>query len=262
MMLISGTIPPSGVNESCMPFTAPQLASVVVVAKSAVDAMPKRTSLPSMLPPGCMALVCWSTPCKQRIAASLHRVRDRDARQAQNRHGRPHRPAVPLRARHPAQRVGEAGAKREHHDDLHEIGERSGILEGMRAIGVEEAAAVRPENLDGFLRGDGPLRDHLVGDGLRRRLAVRAGGLHGLRIQELGRVVGPQILNHALRNEHQRDHQAHGQQNPQHAAASNPPRNCRWSSILSARSRESPRWPARCRRPPKRSCGRRGRPSA
>src|SRR5262245_11785517 len=51
-MFASGTRPPSGVNESCQPLIAPQLASVVAVAKRAVLAMPKRTSLPSMLPPG------------------------------------------------------------------------------------------------------------------------------------------------------------------------------------------------------------------
>ena len=39
-----------------MELTAPQLASVVTVANSAELAMPKRTSLPSMLPPGCSAL--------------------------------------------------------------------------------------------------------------------------------------------------------------------------------------------------------------
>ena len=49
-MLNSGTNPPSGVNESCIEFTAPQEASVVIVAKSAELKMPKRTSLPSMLP--------------------------------------------------------------------------------------------------------------------------------------------------------------------------------------------------------------------
>ena len=53
-MLASGTRPPSGVNESCQPLIAPQLASVVTVAKSAVLAMPNRTSFPSMLPPGDM----------------------------------------------------------------------------------------------------------------------------------------------------------------------------------------------------------------
>ena len=51
MMLIMGTMPPSGVKESCMPFTAPQLASVVTVANSAELAMPNRTSFPSMFPP-------------------------------------------------------------------------------------------------------------------------------------------------------------------------------------------------------------------
>ncbi len=166
-------MPPSGVNESCMPLTAPQLASVVVVAKSAVDAIPKRTSLPSMLPPGCMALVCWSTPCNKRIAASLHRVRDGDAGETQNRHCRPDGPAVLLGARHAAERVGEARAEREHHHDLHEIGERSGILERVGAVCVEEATAVRAEDLDRFLRGDRSLRDHLIGYSLRGGLAVR-----------------------------------------------------------------------------------------
>ena len=58
----SGTAPPSGVNESCVAFTAPQLAAVVIVAKSVDALMPKRASLPSMLPPGWVALAAWSTP--------------------------------------------------------------------------------------------------------------------------------------------------------------------------------------------------------
>ena len=49
-MLTSGTSPPSGVKLSCIELTAPHEASVVTVAKSAELAMPKRTSLPSMLP--------------------------------------------------------------------------------------------------------------------------------------------------------------------------------------------------------------------
>ena len=51
MMFAIGTRPPSGVNESCMELTAPQEASVVTVANRAERAMPKRISLPSMLPP-------------------------------------------------------------------------------------------------------------------------------------------------------------------------------------------------------------------
>ena len=39
-----------------MPFTAPQEVAVVTVAKSAEAAMPKRVSLPSMLPPDWVAL--------------------------------------------------------------------------------------------------------------------------------------------------------------------------------------------------------------
>src|SRR5580692_8967754 len=61
MMLTRGTIPPSGVNESCQPLMAPQLASVVTVANRAELAMPKRVSLPSMLPPDCAADECCAT---------------------------------------------------------------------------------------------------------------------------------------------------------------------------------------------------------
>ena len=50
-----GTSPPSGVNESCIELTEPFDAAVVALAHSAEFAMPKRTSLPSMLPPDCVA---------------------------------------------------------------------------------------------------------------------------------------------------------------------------------------------------------------
>ncbi len=41
-----------GRKLSCIEFTAPQLVSVVMVAQSVELTTPKRTSLPSMLPPG------------------------------------------------------------------------------------------------------------------------------------------------------------------------------------------------------------------
>src|SRR5258708_23666403 len=50
-MLSIGTSPPIGVNESCPAITAPQEASVVIVAKRAVLKMPNRVSFPSILPP-------------------------------------------------------------------------------------------------------------------------------------------------------------------------------------------------------------------
>ena len=55
-MLNSGTNPPTGVKLSCMELTAPQEASVVIVANKAELKTPKRVSLPSMLPS------VWTTP--------------------------------------------------------------------------------------------------------------------------------------------------------------------------------------------------------
>ena len=52
-MLNSGTSPPMGVKLSCIEFTAPHEASVVIVANSAELKTPKRTSLPSMFPSVC-----------------------------------------------------------------------------------------------------------------------------------------------------------------------------------------------------------------
>ena len=80
----------------------------------------------------------------------------------------------------------------------------------MRAVGVEKSAAIGAEFLDRFLRGNRALRDHLIRNGLRCGLAVRARGLHGLRIHQLRGVVGPEILDHALRNKEQRDQNAGG----------------------------------------------------
>ncbi len=62
MMFASGTIPPIGVNESCMELTDPFDASVVATAQSAELARPNRTSFPSMFPPGLPADATMSTP--------------------------------------------------------------------------------------------------------------------------------------------------------------------------------------------------------
>ena len=105
----------------------------------------------------------------------------------------------------------------EDQQKLQEIRERRGIFKRVRAVGVEESSSVCAEFLDGFLRGDRPLRDHLVGDGLRGGFPVGAGGLHGLRIDELGGVVGLEVLDHALRHENQGDQQRRRQQHPEKA---------------------------------------------
>src|SRR5580700_2174563 len=55
-MLTRGTIPPKGKKLSCIELTAPHEVSVVTVAHEVESAGPKRTSLPSMLPPACIML--------------------------------------------------------------------------------------------------------------------------------------------------------------------------------------------------------------
>ena len=56
IMCRRGTIPPRGVNVSCILLTVPVVKDVVVVVKSADWATPNRTSFPSMLP------ILWLTP--------------------------------------------------------------------------------------------------------------------------------------------------------------------------------------------------------
>ena len=73
IMCSIGQNPPSGVNESCMQFTAPVEVPVVAAANRPQPAAPKRTSLPSMLPPDCVVDSDWSTPIadEPRVAVLL-----------------------------------------------------------------------------------------------------------------------------------------------------------------------------------------------
>ena len=102
------------------------------------------------------------------------------------------------------------------------IAQRRGILERMRAVGVEETAAVGAEHLDRFLGCDRPLRDHLVGDRVHYGLAVGVDNwfsisdpLHLLRLDQFHRVIGSEVLHHALRNQYQRINDARRQQHPE-----------------------------------------------
>ena len=73
-IMLARRMPPlSGRKLSCIALTAPSEDAVETSANSADPAMPKRTSLPSMLPPGCCELVVRSTfkPGESRIAAGF-----------------------------------------------------------------------------------------------------------------------------------------------------------------------------------------------
>ena len=168
---------------ACMALTAPQEAAVVITANRAEATMPKRTSLPSMLPP------CRSTPSAVRagLACGLGPVGHRDAGQEQHAHGGQDRPALALVADHAAEDVGEAGADREDRQICDEVAERGRVLVRVRRVGVEEAAAVGAQHLDRELRGDRPLGDRLLA-ALERR----------------GSDVGVEVLRHALPDVEQR----------------------------------------------------------
>ena len=90
---------------------------------------------------------------------------------------------------------------REDRDHLHEVRQRRRVLERMRGIGVEEAAAIGAEHLDRDLRGDRPDRDGLLG-------AFERGRIH----------VWAQRLRDALPDQEQRIDDADRQQDVERAA--------------------------------------------
>ena len=68
-----------------------------------------------------------------------------------------------------------------------EIRQRRRVLEGVRRVGVEEAAAIGAEHLDGDLRGDRAYGDGLLGAFQRGRIDIGAERLrHALPDQEQG----------------------------------------------------------------------------
>ena len=108
---------------------------------------------------------------------------------------------MPLRSDHAAEGVGQRGADHEDQGDFEQVGERVRILERVRRVGVEEAAAVAAHQLDRLLRGDGTRRDDLVRAFERSR-----------------RRSGGERLGHAERNQREpadhRERQEHVEQRP------------------------------------------------
>ena len=130
-------------------------AAVVAVAHSAELAMPKRTSLPSMLPPAGARWPCGRRPAStQRCGRSARPVtQTTSSGDEDHRHGRQHRPALARVADHVAERVAERGRDQQDRQQLQEVRQRRRVLERMGRVDVEEAAAVGAELLDGDLRG-------------------------------------------------------------------------------------------------------------
>jgi hypothetical protein len=133
-------------------------------------------------------------------------------------------------------RPKQAQRRRDQEDRQHlqEVGDGSGVLVGVRRVGVEEAAAVGAEHLDRQLRGDRAHRELLrrgrlvlhhrpalvVAFRVDQRLAVGAEhrGLPGHGLQGLDILVGLQVLDHAQAGQHQREDEGQRQQDPQRRA--------------------------------------------
>ena len=135
------------------------------------------------------------------VAVRFGPIGDGDAGDEQHAHDGEDRPALALVADHAAEHIGERGADREDRDHLQEVRQRRRVLERMRGIGVEEAAAIGAEHLDRDLRGDRADRDGLLGAFERRRIDI-----------------GAERLRHALPDQEQRDDDADRQQDVERAA--------------------------------------------
>ena len=142
-------------SESCIELTEPLEAAVVAVAHSAELAIPKRTSLPSMLPPACSSLATWSTPSggERGLPACSADRSGAEQGDEDDGHGGQHGPALPGVADHLAEGVAERRRDQQDREHLDEVRQRRRVLERMRRVDVEEAAAVRAELLDRDLRG-------------------------------------------------------------------------------------------------------------
>ena len=136
----------------------------------------------------------------------------------QQRHGGEDRPALARVAHHAAEGVAQRGGDQEDRQHLQEIGERRGVLERVRRVGVEEAAAVGAQFLDRLLRSDRPQSDdlllggRLLCDGIAGSVFHRVtGGIHlrivvGNRFHCRHGLIGGQVLHHALADQHQSQH--------------------------------------------------------
>ncbi len=106
------------------------------------------------------------------IAMRLGGVAGDDAGDEQDAHHGKDGPALLLIADHAAEHIGERRAERKDRNDLHVVRQRGRILERMRSIGVEKAAAIGAEHLNRDLRGDRTDCDRLLGAFQRGRVDI------------------------------------------------------------------------------------------
>ena len=125
-----------------------------------------------------------------------------EQRHEQDPHRRQYRPSLARVPDHAPEGVGEPGRDEQYRQHLQEVGQRTRVLVRMRGVGIQKAAAVGAELLDALLGGD---RAH--GQGLG---AARLDGGHVL--------ISAEVLDHPLRDEHERQQHRDGQQDVERRA--------------------------------------------
>ncbi len=136
-----------------------------------------------------------------RVGALFAGHRHEGARRQHDDHDCEQRPALSRVAGHSAECVGQGERDDQDEQHLEPVREPRRVLEWLGRVGVEEAAAVGAQFLDGFLRGDGTERDRLHGP---------LEGVNGEGTRE--------GLDHALGNEYERRNEGDRQQDVEGAA--------------------------------------------
>ena len=104
------------------------------------------------------------------IAGGFRPIGGADADNEQDIHRLEQRMALPLIADHAAKGEWQGGRDQQHRENGKDVRPCIGILEWMRGIGIEKAAAIGAELLDRLLAGDRTHGDRLLGAVERRRL--------------------------------------------------------------------------------------------
>ena len=156
---------------------------------------------------------------EQGVAGLLGRCDGDHRKRKQNGHGRQHGPALALVAHLDAK--GKAQRRRNQEDGQHlqEVAEGCRVLKRVGRVGIEEAAAIGAQHLDGFLRGH---RAHGQGLLLGLRIfhhghtlgihdclasGVQLGLLERRHLDGLHFLVRIQILDHTLAHQKYGEHQ-------------------------------------------------------
>src|SRR5262249_2911002 len=106
-------------------------------------------------------------PGKERIASLLRAVAEGEQDDENYRHCREYCPPLARVTHHPPEGPAERCGNQEYRQQFQEVRKRRRVLKGMGGVDVEEAAAVRAELLDRYLRRCRAYGDDLLsGDGL------------------------------------------------------------------------------------------------